>query len=109
MNLPSLRIAVLAITFIVAQGCYHYRVTTANFDPSTSYEKKTVHSLFWGLAQTNVIAANCDALKISSLDEVRVSTNLGYALITIATLGIWCPLEVEWKCAKPAAREGVIQ
>jgi hypothetical protein len=32
---------------------------------------------------------------------VRVKTNLGFALVTVATLGIWCPVQVEWKCGKP--------
>ena len=107
-NLTSLRIAAPLLIFFLVQSCYHYRVSTSNFDPSTGYNKKTVHSLFWGLAQENVTATDCDSLKINSVDEVRITTNFGYALITVVTLGIWCPMEVEWKCAKPCPREGEI-
>lgn len=83
------RTLVLVACLSMCQGCYHVRVTTANFDPSTTYESKTVHTLFWGLVQEDVLAMNCDALNVKSLDEVRVTTNLGYAIITVLTLGIW--------------------
>ncbi len=101
------RILIIAF-FLIFQSCYHYHVTTSNFDPSTHYQKKNVSSFFWGLVQQNVIASNCDSLKINSLDEVHVKTNFGYALITVVTLGIWSPMTIEWKCAKPCAREGEI-
>ncbi len=96
------------------QSCYHYRISTTNNDPSTSYQRKTVSSYFWGLVQKrqngiDVVASNCDSLKLNSVDEVRVTTNLGYALVTVATLGIWCPMTVEWKCPKPCSREGEIR
>ena len=103
----------LIIILMVNQSCYHYRVSSANFDPSTNYNKKTVHSYLWGKVQSrtngiDVVADNCDALKINMLDEVRVTTSFPYALITVVTLGIWCPIQVEWKCAKPCPREGTI-
>jgi hypothetical protein len=106
IGLRQLRILLMVLALSLCQGCYHTRVTTSKFDPSTGYQKKVVHSLFWGLAQHDVIATNCDSLKLKSLDEVRISTNFGFALITVATLGIWCPLQVEWKCPKPCRREG---
>lgn len=113
----SVKKSVIKITLLLMllsnQGCYHYRVSSANFDPSTGYSKKTVHSFLWGAVQkrTNgidVVTADCDSLKINKLDEVRVTTNFGYALITVVTLGIWCPVQVEWKCAKPCSRVGTI-
>ncbi len=86
------------------QGCYHYHVHAPNFDPATEYRKKTAHALFWGLAQKNVLTENCAVTH--GMDEVKVSTNLGFAIITVASLGIWCPMTVEWKCAKPCQDEG---
>ncbi|WP_461131323.1 Bor/Iss family lipoprotein [Spirosoma aerophilum] len=96
----------LVALLFLTQSCYHYRITTSRFDPSTGYQKKTAHSFFWGLVQKNVIATNCDSLNLKSLDEVRMTTNFGYSLITVATLGIWSPVRVEWKCPKPCPREG---
>ena len=94
----------IVVVMLINQGCYHYHIQAPNFDPATEYKKKTAHSLFWGLAQKNVSAENCAATH--GLDEVKVTTNLGFALITVASLGIWCPLTVEWKCSKPCQEEG---
>jgi hypothetical protein len=109
----SLPVFLLACSFMM-QSCYHYRISTTNNDPSTTYQQKTVHSFFWGLMQKrqngiDVVAANCDSLKLNSIDEVRVTNNLGYSLITVATLGIWSPMTVQWKCPKPCRREGEIR
>jgi hypothetical protein len=53
--------------------------------------------LFWGLLQENPEPDDCIS---GALDEVRYSTNFGYSLINVATLGIWHPIDVEWRCAK---------
>lgn len=102
----SLHRATLVILLLSMQSCYHYRVTTSRFDPATGYQKRTAHSFFWGLVQQNVVATNCDTLNLKSLDEVRVTSNFGYSLLTVATLGIWSPVQIEWKCPKPCPREG---
>lgn len=102
------KLILLVLFFIFLQGCYHYHINTSGFDPSTNYKRKTVNSFFWGLVQQNIVASNCDSLKINSLDEVHVKNNFGYALITVVTLGIWSPMTIEWKCSKPCPREGEI-
>ncbi len=106
----SIAVAALALTL---QSCYHYRVSSAKSDPGTEYQRKTVHSYLWGAVQKrdngiDVVATNCDAVNINKLDEVRVTTNLGYALITVVSLGIWSPMQIEWKCAKPCTTVGEI-
>lgn len=96
------------LVFVMAttQSCYHYRVLTTNSDPATEYQKKVVYSYFWGLINKpkDFIVPNCN--NNNALDEVRVTTNIGYSLLTVVTLGIYCPLEVQWKCHKPPHREG---
>lgn len=103
-------LCIILITLLLAfnQGCYHTRVLTSHNDPSTGYNKKTVSSFFWGLVQHDVVATDCDLLQLKSIDEVRVTTNFGYSLITVLTIGIWCPMKVEWKCPKPCPRTGDI-
>jgi hypothetical protein len=96
-----LRTILLTTAIVAAAGCYHTRVFT-NGQPATEYRQKTVHSLFWGLVQQNVeppITNNCVS---NAMQEVRVTTNLGYAFLTVGTLGIWSPMEIEWRCAKQA-------
>lgn len=91
-----LMVVVLTACITFEQGCYHTRIN-AKGEPATDYRKETIHTLAWGLVQENPEPDDCLS---GTLDEVRVSTNFGYCLITVATLGFWCPMEVEWRCAK---------
>ncbi len=98
---------VLIVCFLSLQtGCYHYHVTAPKPDPATDYEHRTVHSYFWGLIQSdNVRAEDCLS---NALDEVHITTNFGYSVLSVATLGIWVPLDVEWRCAKEPSPNGEI-
>jgi hypothetical protein len=94
-----LQAAVCAIALTMASGCYHSRIilpAPAATDPET----RTVHSLFWGLQQENVEPSNCTS---NALQQVRVDWSLGYAFLTVITLGIWSPMTVQWQCAKTPA------
>lgn len=88
-----------------SQGCYHYRVTPPDPDPATDYERRTVHAFAWGLVQEDVRAVDCVS---NALDEVRVTTNFGYLAASVVTLGVWVPLQVEWRCAKKPPPDGKI-
>ena len=81
-------------------GCYTYRVEAPSpVSPGvTEYKGEVLWSLFWGFKQEVPRVDNCRNLGMS---EVKISTNLGFALITIFTLGIASPLKAEWKCAPP--------
>src|SRR6478609_6263832 len=96
----------LAIAFVLfgalaTCGCYHVRVIVPQPDPGTEYKKKTVQNLAWGALpkKKDVPTSNC--LNSTGLDEVRVSSNLGYSFLTVGTLGFWSPAQIEWRCAKP--------
>ncbi len=93
------RATAVLIAFTAMQGCYHSRILT-DTQPATEYRKETVHSLFWGLVQEDVVPDNCPS---NAFQEVRVGTNFGYALISVVSLGIWVPMELEWRCAKEPA------
>ena len=90
----------LIITLSVLTGCYHYRVAVPDPSVATEYQRRTTHALFWGLVQENITAADCLS---NSINGVRVTTNLGYALLALVTLGIWMPMEIEWRCGKEAS------
>ncbi len=96
----------ILILMLFIPGCYHYRVIAPYPEPATEYEKRTVHSLFWGLMQPRDISAE-DCLS-NALDEVQVTHNLGYSIISVATLGIWMPMDVRWRCAKEPLIDGEI-
>lgn len=87
----------ILVALILFGGCYHARVTTAKPDP-VSEGSETVHVLFWGLMQPAPVEATPCAS--NNLDEVRVHSNFLFALATVATLGIWMPMTLEWRCAE---------
>ncbi len=100
---PSM-LVILALVFLIGtQGCAHYRLSVTNPNPATDYKGRTFHTYLWGSIQDNEVAENCIS---NTLDEVVVTTNLGYSLVTIVTLGIWNPVEIKWKCAKETTEEG---
>jgi hypothetical protein len=70
--------------------------------PATDFQKRTVWILFWGWNQENIRPFDCYG---NGLAEVRVSTNLGYAFISVLTLGFVQPLTIEWECAKQTQPE----
>lgn len=98
---------VSATALLFCSACYHYRAVPAQpiseEEPggapalATEYESETVWALAWGLVQNRPNIDNCEG---QGLAEVRVTTNLGYTLLTIATLGFASPARVEWRCAK---------
>lgn len=93
---------------LLFSSCYTYRVAT-HAQPGTEVSKPvTAHSFFWGLLQKppQIPTPICDSLGVNGMAEVTMKTNFGYSLITVATLGIWSPVRVQWKCSKPCKKEG---
>jgi hypothetical protein len=90
------RAVLFTAALMLTQGCYHSRVVI-DAQGATEYQSQAVNSYFWGLVQENVQPSNCAS---QAMQEVGVSWNLGYALLTIVTLGVYSPVEVEWRCAK---------
>jgi hypothetical protein len=99
MNLIRLCSA-LSVALCLA-GCYHYRVTPARALPADDGHSATMHSLFWGLVQSKAREPECQG---NGAAEVVATTNLGYTLLAVVTLGIWSPLELTWRCAKDQLR-----
>lgn len=96
------KIVVLPCLVISLQSCYTYRINT-HAQTGSEATSRNVSSLFWGLVQKpkQITTPNCDSLGVNGMAEVKTKTNLGYAFITVATLGIWCPMKIEWRCSKP--------
>jgi hypothetical protein len=104
----TLGTAVAMFWLLAGSGCYHVRVIVPQPDPGTEYKKQNVQKLVWGALpkKSDIQASNC--LNSTALDEVRVSSNLGYSVLTVGTLGFWSPSQVEWRCSKPHEEPGVI-
>ncbi len=93
----------LLVLSLMLSACAHYRVVVPEPTPATDYETATMHAYFWGAIEDTQPTDNCLA---NAIDEVRVNQNLPQFLATLVTLGMWMPMRVEWRCAKPPQQEG---
>jgi hypothetical protein len=93
----------LAASLALANGCAHYRASPTGVGGAavTTEGKETVWNLAWGLVSTP--AAYVDNCQDGPLAEVTVTSNLAFAILTVATLGLVSPAVVEWKCGKCAS------
>ncbi len=89
----------LALGLVASVGCYHFRTSPKDSAPATEPQTATVWSYAWGLAQ-NRVEVDMPSCPTRALQEVTVSSNFGFALLTIVTLGFAAPATVEWRCAK---------
>jgi hypothetical protein len=103
------RAVVLALLLASASGCYHYQVAAAGpagANPSTFPQSATLHAVLWGLVQDQTLEHVC--AQDEALARVRTTSNFGYTLLTVVTLGIWAPVQVEYTCANPTPAPGTI-
>ncbi|MEP7108651.1 MAG: hypothetical protein ABI760_11730 [Ferruginibacter sp.] len=95
---------------LLFSSCYSYRVATNAQAGAEASKPITANSYFWGLVKKpkEIHTPVCDSLGVNGMAEVTMKTNFGYALITVATLGIWSPVKVQWKCSKPCKKTGTL-
>jgi hypothetical protein len=116
-RLPGLLLALLCA--LSSAGCYRYHVYQVGGpgkrelgnQPGTEWKEKTAHSFFWGAIRQDIPVDNCQTAdgRRFGIEAVTVETNLAYVLGSAATVGIWVPLKVRWRCAKPPAPTGSLR
>ncbi len=91
----------LIIIGLFINSCTTTRIVT-KYDSDTfannPLNQKTTWSFAWGLVQPNDINPNCDS-RANHLNIVTVKNNLGFALISVLSLGIVMPQRIEWSCS----------
>jgi len=122
MNMSWTR-RMLTITLVVlipiSTSCYTYHAyqiggpegRELGNQPATEWKDKTLHAFAWGLVRQDLPVDQCRQLSPDGkggFEEVRIQTNALYLVVSIATLGIWVPLKVGYRCAKPASPGGVL-
>jgi len=125
MTRPAVRsrrriLSLLLVAACAGQGsaCYTYHVyqiggpqgREMGNQPSTEWRYKTLSSFAWGAVRQDLPVDNCklaDGTRLG-IEEVKVQDNLGYTLATVLTLGLWAPVRVGWRCAKPPVPTGVL-
>jgi len=105
------RILVIMILIVTSNSCttiHAYQTggpdgrELAN-QPSTEWVGKKSNTFFWGAIRQDVKIENCklgDGTRIN-IEEFKIEKNFGSIAATVLTLGIWEPMKISWKCAKP--------
>ena len=95
---------------------YHaYQIGGANAhelgnQPGTEWQHRTLHSFAWGAIRQD-IPVKCQLSNGTriGIEEVKIDTNFGYGLASVASLGMWVPFKVSWRCAKPPVSTGTLR
>ena len=108
----------LLVLQMVTGACYRVHLLAPEPDPIVTACRRTVHTLAWGLVTRDTRSTHCERAvpdtvataceQSNAIDQVRVSTNFGFTLLTVVTLGFWSPIQLEWHCAKPVEGPGEI-
>ena len=100
---PAATIALaLLMTAPVAGGCAEHRLTVPQPDPTGAPITVNSDAYAFGTVQRRTVA-KCDT---NIIDEVRVHQNIGQALVTVLTLGIYMPTTIEYVCGNVPNAEG---
>lgn len=98
-------VCLLLVYGTAGSSCSSYRVATKAqvSTDNTPANRAKAYSLFWGLLNKPQVIHTpvCDKLDVNGVAEVIVKKNVGDALLTIVTLGVYSPVHVSWKCSKP--------
>lgn len=103
---PPRRLAVWGLSLLLGlqTGCYHYRVYSDQVPVGSEAKQAILWSSLWGTRQQNI---NMDSTCANNpTAEVTMSSNFGYALLTVLSFGFVSPMHVEWKCAKDRPTSG---
>jgi hypothetical protein len=86
---------------LLSSSCYHYRVAAPNVSAATDPqpERVTQWAFFWG-ALEQPFDASCLCMN-NAIKQTTATTNYGYALLAVVSLGILAPMQVEVVCANP--------
>jgi hypothetical protein len=87
-------VATLALILLLGAACYAYRVPFP-YRTSAVEGSEVVWSFAWGLAVERPQLGKCDTMPLT---YVTARTNLGFTLLTIASLGFVAPIKLEWGC-----------
>lgn len=71
--------------------------------PGTEWESKTSNTFLWGAIRQDVFINNCrlgDGSRIN-IEEFKIEKKAPHIIATVLTLGLWEPMKISWKCAKP--------
>lgn len=96
------RVLVMSLLACTAlSGCATHRLVLANPNPTGLPTTERSTAYLWGAAQKREAA--CEK---SGIDNVVIRQKLGNSLLSIVTLGIVSPIELEYVCTKQNPTSG---
>lgn len=98
-------VLLLAASSAFIQGCAEYRLTVPDSHPrDINYQGRTVYALAWGhWYDPQALEADCGR---ETINDVVIKRNYLHDLASVFTLGIWMPIEVNFRCASTRIQEG---
>lgn len=90
-----MRPLLVILSLSLLAGCAEHRLVVARPNPTGAPKMVGSDSFGWGAVQRRTVA-ECPA---NLIDEVRVHQNLGQALASVLTLGLYMPTRIEYFCA----------
>lgn len=97
-----MRFAAIFAVAVLVSGCAQHRLIVPQPNPTGAPVTVKSSAFGFGAVQRRTVA-NCDT---NIIDEVRVHQNLGQALATVLTLGIYMPATIEYVCGNAPNAEG---
>jgi hypothetical protein len=93
--------SILLLITIESSSCATVRVRTSAAQADALVCKECEANLnrwFWGYVYNGeYMVNNCDA---KALQAIQVKTSFWQGVVTVVTLGVYCPVKVKWSCAK---------
>lgn len=92
----------LALAGSTLAGCAEHRLVVKQPNPGGPAQTVESAAIGWGASQKRNVV-NCDS---NIIDEVRVKQNVGQALVSVLTLGIYMPATIEYVCGNIPSEVG---
>ena len=110
-----LRPLLVALCIAASSGCYSYHVfqegggqtgIEGGNQPGTPWQGKTLHGFLYGAIRQDLPVTNCQqpSGQRFGIEEVKIEKNALHLLAAGATLGLWVPLKVSWRCQRPPSQ-----
>ena len=107
-NLGSRYKGACMAALLALSGCANFQISVPDSDPVqikgqvAEYQKKTMHSFFWGLVlDPKVLAAECHG---QGINDVVILRTYAHDLAGVLTWGFWMPTQVRFRCKAPPTR-----
>ena len=78
--------------------------------PMTEWQCRTLNSFLWGLIRQDLCITDCclgDGTR-TGIEELKLEWTRLQRLAAFATLGLWTPVSISWRCAKQAGPRGTL-